>query len=247
MIQIVTSQNSDDHLDLMEEVWRFRHRQFVERLGWKELHSSDGREKDRFDTDDAIHLVAVNERTVVGYSRLLRTSGPHLLADVYPDIMEGRDWPRAADVYEWTRCISDENAGRIGDVQASHTLITGVLEFCLQAGIKGLIVETHPKLVTWMLETGYKVETLNAPQVINAVPVVPVYIGATMAALERHHALFGIQASVLSIEDGLVNPVTGRGAWQPLPGLAARTGSAMDYLPEVDFTAMRESSGSKAN
>lgn len=247
MIHVVTSQNADDYHDLMEEVWQFRHRQFVERLGWKELNSEDGRETDRFDSDDAIHLVAVNAGTVVGYTRLLRTSGPHLLADVYPEIMEGHDWPRADDVYEWTRCISDEKAGRIGDIQASHMLITGVLEFCLLAGIKGLIVETHPKLVTWMLETGYKVDPLNAPQVINAVPVVPVYIGATMAALERHHALFGIQASVLAIDDGLVNPVTGRGALHRLPGLAAHKSPEPAFLPEVDFSAMRESSGTKSN
>src|SRR5215207_5544696 len=143
----------------MEKVWQFRHAQFVERLGWKELTSEDGREIDRFDTDDAIHLVAEKGERVVGYTRLLRTSGPHLLSEIYPHIMEGHDWPRGQAIYEWTRCISDEHAGKFGDIQASHMLITGVLEFCLVAGIKGLIVETHPKLVTWMLETGYLVET----------------------------------------------------------------------------------------
>lgn len=247
MIHVVTSQNADEFHELMEQVWRFRHRQFVERLGWKELSSEDGRETDRFDTDDAIHLVVVNDGAVIGYTRLLRTAGPHLLADVYPEIMEGQGWPQADDVYEWTRCISDENAGRIGDVQASHVLITGVLEFCLLAGIKGLIVETHPKLVTWMLETGYKVETLNAPQMINGVPVVPVYIGATIAALDRHHTMFGIRGSVLEIDEELINPVSGRGELRRLPGIAARSSSAPAFMPEVDFAAMRESSGRKAN
>lgn len=247
MIQIITSQNADDYPELMEEVWRFRHRQFVERLGWKELRSEDGRETDRFDTDDAIHLVARNEGRVVGYTRLLRTSGPHLLNDIYPEIMEGHSWPHEHDVYEWTRCISDEDAGRIGEVQASHVLITGVLEFCLTAGIRGLIVETHPKLVTWMLETGYAVETLHSPQVINSVPVVPVYIGATLSALERHHTMFGIRESVLSIDEGLVNPVTGRGELRPLPGLATRSVAEPAFTPEIDFAAMRESSGLKAN
>ena len=247
MIHVVTAQNADEYSDLMEEVWRFRHRQFVERLGWKELRSEDGREKDRFDTEDAIHLIALNEGRIVGYTRLLRTSGPHLLRDIYPEIMEGQDWPRQRDVSEWTRCISDENAGRIGDVQASHVLITGVLEFCLISGIRGMIVETHPKLVTWMLETGYRVETLHAPQVINAVPVVPVYIGATLAALRRHHEMFGIHESVLAVDEGLVNPVSGWGALRQPPGLAARTVREPGFLPEVDFTTMSESSGSKVN
>ncbi len=111
MLKIITSQNIDDNLQLMENVWRFRHSQFVERLGWRELSSEDGRERDRFDNDDAIHLVAARGDDVVGYTRLLRTSGPHLLRDVYPDLMQGRSWPQEADIYEWTRCISDEKAG----------------------------------------------------------------------------------------------------------------------------------------
>lgn len=243
MMNVLTAQNVDDYPDLMEKVWRFRHRQFVERLGWKELRSEDGREIDRFDTDDAVHLVVTSDDNVVGYTRLLRTSRPHLLSDVYPEIMDGNEWPRADNVYEWTRCISDDKAAKFGDVQASHMLITGVLEFCLLSGIKGMIVETHPKLVTWMLETGYKVETLNTPQIINDVPVVPVYIGATRAALERHHEMFGIRSSVLSMDEGLVNPVVGSGLLWRLPGLAANSNSRAGYMPEVDFASMRETSG----
>ena len=247
MLRVITSQNIEDYADLMEQVWRFRHVQFVERLGWKELHSEDGREIDRFDTDDAIHLVVEKRDQVVGYTRLLRTSGPHLLSEIYPHIMEGQAWPRDRAVYEWTRCICDQEAGKFGDVQASHLLITGVLEFCLVAGIRGMVVETHPKLVTWMLETGYDVETLHTPQIINDVPVVPVYIPATEAALNRHHAMFGIRESVLSIDEGLVNPVTGRGTLSHLPGLRTGRVPVPAYRPDVDFGAMRESSGKNSH
>ena len=243
MIKVITSDNIDDYPELMEKVWRFRHVQFVERLGWRELASESGREKDRFDTDDAIHLIAEKKGEVVGYSRLLRTSGPHLLSDVYPEIMQGRDWPRESTVYEWTRCISDADAGRFGEVQASHLLITGVLEFCLTAGIKGMIVETHPKLVTWMLETGYEVEPLQMPQMMNGVPIVPVYIGATSAALERHHRMFGIDGSVLSIDAALTNPVTGRGVLHHLPALAPARDRLGGGASDVDFGTMQQSPG----
>jgi acyl-homoserine lactone synthase len=240
MLQILTAQNADEYPELMEKIWRYRHVQFVERLGWKELSSPDGRETDRFDTDDAIHLAIEKDNAIAGYTRLLRTSGSHLLSDIYPEIMEGRDWPRSDDVYEWTRCIADEKAGRIGDVQVSHMLITGVLEFCLTAGIKGLIVETHPKLVTWMLETGYKVETLHTPQVINNVPVVPVFIGATRAALARHHQMFGISGSVLQIDDGLINPVDHHGLLRHIPWLDIPVRETPAYAADVDFASMSE-------
>jgi acyl-homoserine lactone synthase len=240
MIKVITSDNIDDNPELMERVWRFRHVQFVERLGWRELASEGGRERDRFDTDDAIHLVAEKRGEVVGYSRLLRTAAPHLLSDVYPEIMQGRDWPREKTIYEWTRCISDVDAGRFGNIQVSHLLITGVLEFCLTAGIRGMIVETHPKLVTWMLETGYEVEPLQVPQMLNGVPIVPVYIGATQAALARHHRMFGIDGSVLAIDEALTNPVTGRGVLRRLPGLAPPGEPSGAHVSEVDFGTMRQ-------
>jgi hypothetical protein len=98
-----------------------------------------------------------------------------------------------------------------------------------------------------MLETGYKVDTLNTPQDMNGVPVVPVYIGATHAALERHHQMFGIAESVLLIDEGLTNPVTGKGALRHLPGLAVPGDRFDAYAPEVDFGAMRESSGKNSH
>lgn len=247
MIKVITSGNVNDNPDLMEKVWRFRHVQFVERLGWRELASDGGRERDRFDTDDAIHLIAEKRGEVVGYSRLLRSSGPHLLSDVYPEIMHGRDWPREETIYEWTRCITDVDAGRFGDIQASHVLITGVLEFCLAAGIKGMIVETHPKLVTWMTETGYEVEALQIPQMMNGVPIVPVYIGATMAALERHHRMFGIDRSVLAIDAALTNPVTGRGVLRHLPGLVPPGRPFEAHASDIDFGTMRQPPARKSH
>ncbi|WP_137158205.1 acyl-homoserine-lactone synthase [Rhizobium sp. FKL33] len=247
MLKVVTSQNIDENAHLMENVWRFRHTQFVERLGWRELRSEDGRERDRFDDDDAVHLVAARGDTVVGYTRLLRTSGPHLLRDVYPELMQGRSWPQEADIYEWTRCISDEKAGQFGGVQASHLLITGVLEFCLSAGIRGLVVETHPKLVTWMLETGYEVETLAAPRDINSVPVVAVHIGMTEKALKRHRAMFGIRGSVLDIDEDLINPVTRMGLVRPFGQRIDTDAMEVAFRADVDFTAMRESSGARSN
>jgi hypothetical protein len=100
-----------------------------------------------------------------------------------------------------------------------------------------------------MLETGYKVETLNMPQMINDVPVVPVYIGATRSALDRHHQMFGIASSVLSIDDGLINPVVGRGLLSHrLPGLAAANNNLQpSFSPEVDFASMREATSRKLN
>ncbi|MGR9081495.1 acyl-homoserine-lactone synthase [Rhizobium aegyptiacum] len=82
----------------MEKIWRFRHEQFVERLGWEALCRNDGLEIDQFDHDRALHLALFFEDTVVGYTRLLPTTEPHLLSDVYPQIMKGQAWPRSPEI-----------------------------------------------------------------------------------------------------------------------------------------------------
>jgi hypothetical protein len=52
---------------------------------------------------------------------------------------------------------------------------------------------------------------------------------------------------VLSIDDDLLNPVTGRSTLSHLPGLGVRKTPLAAYAPDVDFAAMRESSGKNSH
>ncbi|NTB98325.1 GNAT family N-acetyltransferase [Agrobacterium tumefaciens] len=190
-----------------ERVWQFRHRHFVERFGWEALRKPDSREIDVFDTDDAVHLVLEDAGVVLGYSRLLTTSAPHLLSDVYPEIMNGADYPRQANVYEWTRCVAEPDA-RLRGVEASHMLLTGVAEFCLSAGIEALIVETHPKLVNLLVSNLWDVTPLAAPMVYDGALVVPIHAAPSSAALLSHHRGARINGSVLELAGDALNPIT---------------------------------------
>lgn len=190
-----------------ERVWQFRHRHFVKRFGWEALRKPDCREMDIFDTDEAVHLVLENAGVILGYSRLLATNAPHLLSDVYPEIMGGRDYPREKNVYEWTRCVAEPGATLHG-VEASHMLLTGVAEFCLSAGIEALIVETHPKLVNLLVSNLWEVTPLAAPMVYDGALVVPIHASPSPVALVSHHRGAGINGSVLELTADALNPVT---------------------------------------
>ncbi|MDO3441378.1 acyl-homoserine-lactone synthase [Agrobacterium sp. V1] len=188
-----------------ERVWEFRHRHFVERFGWEALRKTDSREIDIFDTDEAVHLVLEDAGVVLGYSRLLATSEPHLLSDVYPEIMSGSDYPRQANVYEWTRCVAEPGASLCG-VEASHMLLAGVAEFCLSAGIEALIVETHPKLVNLLVSNLWDVTPLAVPIVYDGALVVPIHAVPSAAALVSHHRGARINGSVLELDADTLNP-----------------------------------------
>ncbi|MCZ7450268.1 GNAT family N-acetyltransferase [Agrobacterium rhizogenes] len=191
-----------------ERVWQFRHLHFVDRFGWEALRKPDRREIDSFDTDDAVHLVLEDKGVVLGYSRLLTTSGPHLLSDVYPEIVGNAHYPRKPNVYEWTRCVAEPGA-RLSGVEASHMLLTGVAEFCLSAGIEALIVETHPKLVNLLVSNLWDVTPLAAPMIYGGALVVPIHAVPSPLALQSHHRGAGINGSVLELEGDVPNPVTG--------------------------------------
>jgi acyl-homoserine lactone synthase len=206
MLATILGAATHDCFDIMERVWRFRHRQFVERLGWEACRRADGREIDQFDGEEAIHLPLLVASDVVGYSRLLPTLKPHLLSDVYPHLMDGADWPRGERIFEWTRCIADVSDQTIAGVPLSHILMTGVMEYCLVSGIEMLLVETHPKLVNLLMTTGWEVMPLAAPSVLEGSLILPITARPSMAGLLKHHELYGITGSVLDLELAPGNP-----------------------------------------
>ena len=69
-------------------MFRCRAQTFSERLGW-EVTVRDGRERDRFDDENPLYLVSVDPRSgeYWGSLRLLPTTGPNMLRDVFPFLL----------------------------------------------------------------------------------------------------------------------------------------------------------------
>ncbi|TQX84478.1 GNAT family N-acetyltransferase [Rhizobium sp. rho-13.1] len=175
MIRIFVGHKNVDSA-IMEKIWRFRHQQFVEGRGWEAIRKSDGRESDEFDHETAIHFVVLKSGAIVGYSRLLPTTQPHLLSHVYPQIMQGHELRRSHDIFEWTRCAVGRRDEVIGGVPVSRVLMVGVLEFCRAAGISSLIVQTHPKLINSLLSNGWEISLLAQVTLYDDQPIVPLEV-----------------------------------------------------------------------
>ncbi len=88
---------------LIDDLGSYRHRAFVERMGWQ-LQAEHGLEFDQFDRADTVYVVARGARgQVVGCARLLPTLRPYLLADVFPQLLHGLPAPRCHTVWELSR------------------------------------------------------------------------------------------------------------------------------------------------
>ena len=204
MVRLTRGRDVGDDPELFDEVFRFRHRFFVDRMRWEALRKPDGREVDQFDTDDCLHLVGMDEGAVVSYTRLLPTTQPHLLDTVYPEILGGLPAPTGPHVWEWTRFAVEpaKREGRVGTDPTTAEMYLAVTETCLRFGIAALLIETHPIYLTRILELGWQARPLTLPLEYDGQPVIAIYAGVSETTLERTRQAFGIRTSVLEDETG---------------------------------------------
>lgn len=90
MILAIEGVDRQAYPELFEQMFRMRAAVFSERLGW-DVTVVDGREIDCFDAEDPLYLLCVDEVTqrLKGAVRLLPTTGPNMLRDVFAVLVPG--------------------------------------------------------------------------------------------------------------------------------------------------------------
>ncbi|NLH80130.1 MAG: GNAT family N-acetyltransferase [Phyllobacteriaceae bacterium] len=187
MIRIFNEVDAADRIEEMEQVWRLRHRVFVEEKGWHDLARPDGREIDQFDHEEAVHLCVMRGARVVAYARLLPTTRGHLLTDVLPELCRLREVPRGEDTMEWTRhCVDPDHRGSTFAMgEAERELVLGIVEWASANGIDHLTAEGHPVWVSRLLRLGFGVEPLCLPTPIAGEMAMGMYITIGEDTLEK--------------------------------------------------------------
>jgi N-acyl-L-homoserine lactone synthetase len=149
MIYIIDSLNAKDYPDLLDAMFRLRKRVFSDRLGW-DVQVTEGREIDLFDGLDPAHVISVDdEGKVVGCMRLLQTTGPHMLADVFSSILDGEPPLRSSTVWEATRfCVDTQRLsrgrGRNTISYVTSEVMIGAFEFAMTAGVQDAVAVIDP-------------------------------------------------------------------------------------------------------
>ncbi|AZE89375.1 acyl-homoserine-lactone synthase [Pseudomonas orientalis] len=138
-----------DELQLM--LGRFRHEQFVEKLGWRLSIPPDqaGYEWDQYDTEHARYLLAFNEhRSIVGCARLIPTIFPNLLEGVFSHTCAGTP-PNHSAIWEMTRFTTREP-------QLAMPLFWKTLQTARLAGADAIV-----GIVNSTMERYYKINGVN--------------------------------------------------------------------------------------
>ncbi|MFK7940819.1 MAG: acyl-homoserine-lactone synthase [Roseovarius sp.] len=149
MIIVVDGINKSKFTKVLDEMYMLRARVFQDRMGW-DVKVRHGREMDEFDELDPAYIISVDDDyNVIGCARLLQTTGPHMLSDVFFDILDGEPPLRSSQIWESTRfCVDRDRLGK-GSARnsvsyATAELMVGIMEYARDSGIDDIITVIDP-------------------------------------------------------------------------------------------------------
>lgn len=143
MIISIDGINAHHFQTILSQTYKLRARVFQDRLGW-DVNVEDGMETDMFDTLNPTTLVSIDASGhVVGSMRILQTTGPNMLADVFYAILQGEPAPRSPLIWEATRlCVDTDRLSTTGSPRAQNSIsyvtseiMVTACEYAMEAGV----------------------------------------------------------------------------------------------------------------
>lgn len=187
--------NFDHYAREIEAMHRHRHRIFVELLGWKALDRPDGRDMDGYDDARAHYIIVLDESGAYRASaRLLPTTGPHMMADLFADFVDG-PVPRGPDIFEWSRhCPGDPDWPAEVNEAARLALHMGIVAFALERGVTSYTALMERGLARRARSYGWDCTPLGPPRGYGegeAIAIVNPVRAAHLDALRRRAGVTG--------------------------------------------------------
>lgn len=186
---------------LLREMFQLRHRVFKERMGWKVGFLSD-MERDCYDLMSPVYAVAEDSSgRIDGCWRLMPTTGPYLLKDVFPSLLYDHPVPASPLVWEASRFAVDTTRGHgrlRGVTETTAILVAALLEFGLSFGIEKIIAVSDLRFERVLHRTGLKTQRFGQPQAVESTWAVAGWFDVTRENLERIRTTNAIAKAVLS-------------------------------------------------
>ena len=164
MITIVTKDNADRHVGHLRQMHRIRKTIFKDRLGW-DVTVSGALEFDEYDALGPSYLLSIDRHAAVnGCVRLLPTTGPNMLRDIFPHFVTKAAVPRSERVWEASRFAVSGNTTAVetGLSQTTYDLLIGVLKFGLSNGITMIVCVVDVRMERILRRAGWQLERLGA-------------------------------------------------------------------------------------
>jgi acyl homoserine lactone synthase len=178
MIEVIAS-NTPGCLfstDMLDSMFRLRTAVFSDRLGW-EVDCVQGREIDRFDDLDPTYMVVrdrLQPNVALGCWRLLPTSGPYMLRDIFPELLDDRpapDDPRVWEISRYAIAASGHATGRrFGFGEISVAMWRRLFSFSREAGVDAFVGVTSIAVERMVRKLGLNFHRLGGARPYGGVP-----------------------------------------------------------------------------
>ena len=167
---------------LFTDVAHYRYKVFIETLGW-DLQTRNGEELDQFDHPDTLYVVSQNDDGLVnGCARLLPTTGPYLLGEVFPELMNGLPVPSSPDIWELSRFaavdFSNQSTSALSQFSSEITvnLLKESIRFAAANGARRLITVSPIGIERLLRRLGVHCHRAGPPMIIDGHPIFACWI-----------------------------------------------------------------------
>lgn len=177
MYLLVQAHEYHKHFDLLDQSFRLRKKVFADRLGW-DVSVAGPYERDRFDDLHPAYLIWCDDdrAKLYGSVRLMPTTGPTLLYDVFRETFPNACDLVAPGIWEGTRmCIDEETVARdFPDMRPDRAfclLLLALCEVALDNGIDTLISNYEPHMRRLYKRAGAEFDELGRADGYGRFPV----------------------------------------------------------------------------
>lgn len=170
---VVKGRQEDLPAGLYTKVSNYRHKVFVEQLGWQ-LKTFNNTEQDQFDRADTIYVISQNEHgDITGCARLLPTNKPYLLGEVFPQLLNRMPIPNSPDIWELSRFAavdfnvkSSFRSGRFSS-PVTLALLHETIAFAAENGAKRIITVSPAGVERLLNHAGVHAHRAGPPTIID--------------------------------------------------------------------------------
>lgn len=200
-MQLITPQYYGEFIGDLADMHRLRYRVFKRRLDWNVQVSGD-MEVDEFDVLRPVHLLhRSTDGRILGCVRLLPSTGPTMLREIFPILLDGQRAPRSAQVWESSRFALDlpSDAPKAGGglAAATYELFAGMVEFGLATGLAEIVTVTDARMDRILRRAGWPLRSIGKPRPLGNTIALAGYLEVSTDALERIRKAGRISGPVL--------------------------------------------------
>jgi acyl homoserine lactone synthase len=206
MITIVEQSNLDQFPQLVEDMYRTRARVFSERLGW-DVNVVNDLEIDQFDDADPLYLISTDDdmKQFYGSVRLLRTTGPNMLRDVFNCLLDDDEVIESPLIWESSRFSINPDVMHEGENfnkklvnQITFELLLGLTEVGMKVGIDFIVSVYDARMARIFRSAKCTSTIIGTPQKIGKVKAYAGLFETNQSMIDQLAKAGSIYQSVLS-------------------------------------------------